>query len=115
MKNLAVIPALGVSTRLKNKNIAPLQGKPLIRWITDAVLESECFDNVIVSTDCDDIFNAVADLDVERHVRPDHHATVSATVLDAMMDLMDELERNYLDKEKEVEWLEGKMDLEFGI
>jgi hypothetical protein len=31
------------------------------------------------------------------------------------MELMDELERDYLDKEKEVEWLEGKMDLEFGI
>tara|TARA_Y100000289_G_C3887977_1_gene132351 strand:+ start:532 stop:774 length:243 start_codon:yes stop_codon:yes gene_type:complete len=31
------------------------------------------------------------------------------------LELMDELERNYLDKEKEVEWLEGKMDLEFGI
>ena len=31
------------------------------------------------------------------------------------LELMDELERNYLDKEKEVEWLKGKMDLEFGI
>jgi hypothetical protein len=31
------------------------------------------------------------------------------------LELMDELERDYLDKEKEVEWLEGKMDLEFGI
>jgi len=60
--------------------------------MTDAVLASECFDKVIISTDCDKIFDAVADLDVERHVRPDHHATVSATVLDAMMDLMDELE-----------------------
>ena len=31
------------------------------------------------------------------------------------LELIDELERDYLDKEKEVEWLEGKMDLEFGI
>ena len=92
MKNLAVIPARGGSTRLKNKNIKPLLNKPLIRWITEAVLASECFDKVIISTDCDKIFDAVADLDVERHIRPDHHATVSATVLDAMMDLLDELE-----------------------
>ena len=34
---------------------------------------------------------------------------------ESRLELMDELERNYLDKEKEVEWLEGKMDLEFGI
>ena len=92
MSNLAVIPARGGSTRLKNKNITPLLGKPLIRWITSAVLESGCFDKVIISTDCDKIYDAVADLDVERHIRPEHHATVSATVLDAMMDLMDEVE-----------------------
>tara|TARA_B100000214_G_scaffold304735_1_gene235575 strand:+ start:935 stop:1600 length:666 start_codon:yes stop_codon:yes gene_type:complete len=92
MSNLAVIPARGGSTRLKNKNITPLLGKPLIRWITSAVLESGCFDKVIISTDCNNIFDAVADLNVERHIRPEHHATVSATVLDAMMDLMDEVE-----------------------
>ena len=92
MSNLAVIPARGGSTRLKNKNITPLLGKPLIRWMTNSVLESGCFDKVIISTDCDKIFDAVADLDVERHIRPEHHATVSATVLDAMMDLMDEVE-----------------------
>ena len=92
MSNLAVIPARGGSTRLKNKNITPLLGKPLIRWMTNSVLESGCFDKVIISTDCDKIFDAVADLNVERHIRPEHHATVSATVLDAMMDLMDEVE-----------------------
>ena len=92
MSNLAVIPARGGATRLKNKNITPLLGKPLIRWMTNSVLESGCFDKVIISTDCDKIFDAVADLNVERHIRPEHHATVSATVLDAMMDLMDEVE-----------------------
>ena len=92
MSHLAVIPARGGSTRLKHKNITPLLGKPLIRWITNAVLESSCFDKVIISTDDDQIFDAVADLNVERHIRPEHHATVTATVLDAMMDLMDEVE-----------------------
>ena len=92
MKALAVIPARGGSTRLKNKNIVSLLGKPLIRWITNSVLESGCFDRVIISTDCDRIFDEIKDLDVERHIRPEHHATVTATVLDAMMDLMDELE-----------------------
>ena len=92
MSHLAVIPARGGSTRLKHKNITPLLGKPLIRWITNAVLESSCFDKVIISTDDDQIFDAVADLNVERHIRPEHHATVTATVLDAMMDLMNEVE-----------------------
>ena len=93
MKNLAVIPARGGSTRLKNKNIHPLGDKPLIRWITEAVVASECFDKVLISTDDDRIFDAVSDLDVVRHFRPQHHATVQATVLKAMIDLMGEVDK----------------------
>ena len=93
MKNLAVIPARGGSTRLKDKNIHPLGDKPLIRWITEAVVASECFDKVLISTDDDRIFDAVSDLDVVRHFRPQHHATVQATVLKAMIDLMGEVDK----------------------
>ncbi len=85
---IAVIPARAGSTRLKNKNTHPLKGKPLIRWVTEAVIESRCFDKVVISTDGDDIFDAVADLNVTRHKRPGSHATVSATALDAMLDYM---------------------------
>ena len=85
---LAVIPARGGSTRLKNKNVYPLGGKPLIRWTTEAVIESGCFDKVIISTDSDLIFDAVSDLPVSRHIRPDEHATVRATALNAMLNLM---------------------------
>jgi len=88
LKTLAVIPARGGSTRLKNKNIYPLKGKPLIRWMTETVVESGCFEKVLISTDSDEIFNAVSDLPVQRHVRPEAHATTRATVLDAMIDLM---------------------------
>ena len=51
MKSLAVIPARGGSTRLKDKNIYPLGGKPLIRWTVEAVVESGVFDKIVVSTD----------------------------------------------------------------
>ena len=92
MKRLAVIPARGGSTRLKDKNIYPLGGKPLIRWITEAVVASECFDKILISTDDDRIFDAVSDLDVVRHNRPTYHATERATVLKAMIDLMGEFD-----------------------
>jgi CMP-N-acetylneuraminic acid synthetase len=95
MRRLAVIPARGGSTRLKNKNIYPVAGKPLIRWITEAVVDSGCFDRVIISTDSDEIFDAVSDLPVDRHVRPASHATVRATVLEAMIDLMHTIEDEY--------------------
>ena len=89
MRNLAVIPARGGSTRLKDKNITPLKGKPLIRWVTEAVIESDVFDHVLISTDSDEIFDAVEDLPVFRHKRPETHATVTATALNAMLDIID--------------------------
>tara|TARA_R110000796_G_scaffold201438_1_gene317634 strand:+ start:1368 stop:2039 length:672 start_codon:yes stop_codon:yes gene_type:complete len=95
MTSMAVIPARAGSTRLKDKNIFPLGGKPLIRWMAEAVLESSCFDTVLISTDSDDIFNSVSDLPVIRHYRPDNHATVRATALDAMIDLMNNSKEKY--------------------
>ena len=47
-KNLAVIPARGGSTRLPNKNLYILGGKPLICWIVDAVVRSERFDTIVM-------------------------------------------------------------------
>ena len=89
MRKIAVIPARGGSTRLKNKNIIPIKGKPLVRWSTEAVINSGCFDSVVISTDSDEIFEAVSDLQVLRHIRPAEHATVKATALDAMLDIID--------------------------
>ena len=90
---IAVVPARGGSTRLPNKNIYPLQGKPLIRWITEAIIKSDSFDKVLISTDSDEIFAAVSDLSVERHYRPQQHATTKATALNAMLNLMETHEK----------------------
>jgi N-acylneuraminate cytidylyltransferase len=48
---LAVIPARGGSKRIPRKNIKEFCGKPIIAWSIKVALESECFDQVIVSTD----------------------------------------------------------------
>ena len=93
--NLAVVPARAGSTRLKHKNIYNLGGKPLIRWITEAVIASDSFDKILISTDGDHIFDSVRDLPVERHHRPENRATVKSTVLDAMIDLMEDQSLNY--------------------
>lgn len=95
MKILAVIPARAGSTRLKDKNIFPLLGKPLIRWITESVVESNCFQDILISTDGDHIYDAVSDLPIQRHHRPERHATTRATVLDAMIDIMESTEKEY--------------------
>ena len=51
MKNIAIIPARSGSKGLKDKNIRLLNGKPLLAYSVEAALESEQFDEVMVSTD----------------------------------------------------------------
>jgi len=52
---VAVIPARGGSTRIPRKNIVDFHGRPLIAWTIDAALESGIFQDVVVSTDDEEI------------------------------------------------------------
>lgn len=60
MKNLAVIPARGGSKRIPRKNILAFGGKPMIAYAIAAARASELFDEVIVSTDDDEIAEVAA-------------------------------------------------------
>jgi CMP-N,N'-diacetyllegionaminic acid synthase len=52
---LAIIPARGESKRLLRKNLLDLKGKPLIAWSIEAGLKSEYIDEVMVTSDNDEI------------------------------------------------------------
>lgn len=51
MKKIAIIPARSGSKGLKDKNIKLLNGKPLIAYTIEAAIESNQFDEIMVSTD----------------------------------------------------------------
>lgn len=51
MKSIAIIPARSGSKGIKDKNIKNLCGKPLIAYTIEAAVKSNCFDEVMVSTD----------------------------------------------------------------
>lgn len=55
MKNLCIIPARGGSKRIPRKNIKPFMGKPIIAYSIEAALKSGLFDEIMVSTDDDEI------------------------------------------------------------
>lgn len=59
MKAVALIPARYDATRFKGKLLAPLKGKSVIRHTYDATVASGLFDEVIVATDSDEIFQEV--------------------------------------------------------
>ena len=54
-KTLAIITARGGSKRIPRKNIKNLCGKPIIEYSIKAALEAGIFDEVMVSTDDEEI------------------------------------------------------------
>lgn len=55
MKTIAIITARGGSKRIPRKNIKPFLGKPIILYSIEAALASGIFDEVMVSTDDEEI------------------------------------------------------------
>ncbi|WP_080055073.1 pseudaminic acid cytidylyltransferase [Spirosoma aerolatum] len=55
MSTVAIITARGGSKRIPRKNIRPFLGKPIIAYAIQAAHESGLFDEVMVSTDDDEI------------------------------------------------------------
>lgn len=55
MKRLAIITARGGSKRIPRKNILPFLGQPILAYSIKAAIESLMFDEVMVSTDDEEI------------------------------------------------------------
>ncbi len=53
--SLCIIPARGGSKRIPRKNIRPFLGRPILARVVETALASGCFDEVMVSTDDDEI------------------------------------------------------------
>lgn len=55
MSNIAIITARGGSKRIPRKNIKKFCGKPILAYSIEAALQSQLFDEVMVSTDDEEI------------------------------------------------------------
>lgn len=81
---LAVIPARGGSKRCPRKNIRDYKGKSLIAWALEAARDSKYIDEIIVSTEDDEIRRMACDLGAVVQVRPNELATDDASNEDVM-------------------------------
>ncbi len=82
MKVIAVIPARGGSKRVPRKNKRLCAGKPLISWSIEAAIDSQCFDEVIVSSDDAEIIDIASAYDaVTVCPRPDEIAGDTVTMI----------------------------------
>jgi len=79
---VAIIPARGGSKRIPRKNIKYFFGKPMLAWSIEAAIKSRCFDQIICTTDDDEIANIAQEYGAETpFVRPkdlsdDHIGTI---------------------------------------
>lgn len=67
---LVLILARAGSKRVPQKNIRPLNGKPLIAYTLESAIQSGCFRNIVVSTDDKCVREISADLGVGVDERP---------------------------------------------
>jgi CMP-N,N'-diacetyllegionaminic acid synthase len=77
-KVLAIIPARGGSKGFKSKNIAPINGVPLIVYSIKAAQESKYVDLCVVSSDCPRILEVAKAYDSKLITRPPHLASDNA-------------------------------------
>ncbi|TDK64134.1 UDP-2,4-diacetamido-2,4,6-trideoxy-beta-L-altropyranose hydrolase [Bacillus salipaludis] len=95
MKTVAIIPARGGSKGIPRKNIRYLNGKPLIAYSIQVLLDSQLVDKVIVSTDDEEIANISKGYGAEVIMRPEYLASDEVPLDPVIYDVVQHLERQH--------------------
>jgi len=95
VKNLAIIPARGGSKRIPRKNIKEFLGKPIIAYSIEVALTSGLFDEVMVSTDDEEIASIAKQYGAKVPFMRSHKA---ADDFATTMDVLKEVEKDYHEK-----------------
>mgnify|MGYP006173055591 FL=1 len=94
---IAVIPARGGSKRVPRKNIKEFFGKPMLAWSIEAAMSSNLFDQIIVSTDDQEIAKVAESLGANiPFIRPEKISDDFATTTDVIAHAVEwMIEENY--------------------
>jgi N-acylneuraminate cytidylyltransferase len=89
--NLCIIPARGGSKRIPRKNIKPFLGKPIIAYSIEAALKSNLFDEIMVSTDDEEIAEIAKQYDTKvPFLRSKENADDFATLADVLIEVVNQ-------------------------
>lgn len=89
MTVIAIIPARAGSKRLPKKNLLDLAGRPLIEWTILAAIDSDVFDQIIVTSDGDDILQIAKKNNVVPHKRRAQLSTDETSSNDVLIDVVE--------------------------
>jgi N-acylneuraminate cytidylyltransferase len=94
LKSIAIIPARGGSKRIPRKNIRPFMGKPVIGYPITAAIQSECFDEVMVSTDDKEIAEVAKSFGATvPFMRSEKNADDHASTADVLLEVLEEYKK----------------------
>jgi pseudaminic acid cytidylyltransferase len=89
MANLCIIPARGGSKRIPRKNIKDFLGKPVIAYSIQAAISSHLFDEIMVSTDDEEIAELALKLNAKvPYKRSDENSGDFATTADVIYEVL---------------------------
>ena len=97
MRAIAVIPARGGSKGLPKKNIIDLAGQPLISYTIEAAKNANLVEQVIVSTDSDEIAEVALEYGAKVVKRPPNISKDESPIEDAVRHVVRTLGRNSTD------------------
>jgi CMP-N-acetylneuraminic acid synthetase len=93
MRVLAVIPARGGSKTVPRKNLADVNGRPLISYVIDAALRAKRLHRVVVSTEDDAIARVASDWGAEVPFRrPAELSTDEVSIIPVVVHAMREMD-----------------------
>ena len=94
MGNIAIITARGGSKRIPRKNIKDFCGKPIIAYSIEAAINSGCFDEVMVSTDDEEIAEIARKYGAKvPFMRSEKTSNDYATTIDVLLEVLAEYQK----------------------
>lgn len=94
MKSVAIITARGGSKRIPRKNVKPFLGRPILEYSIEAALQSDVFDEVMVSTDDEEIAEIAKKAGAKiPFMRSPQTSNDYATTADVILEVLDSYER----------------------
>jgi len=101
MPRLAIIPARGGSKRIPRKNIRDFHGKPIIAYSIETALNSGLFDEVMVSTDDEEIADIAGQYGAKvPFLRSEQNSDDTASTLAVILEVLEKYKEFGLEFEK---------------
>jgi CMP-N-acetylneuraminic acid synthetase len=88
---VALLPMKAHSERVPGKNFRPIAGKPLVKWILDALLRVDAISKIVINTDARELLEKIGITDSERVLIRDRKEDLCGDMVSMNLILADDI------------------------